>query len=385
ESPGEAQASRSDHHRRAYGARLRGAAWTWLPTLSMMLASLVSYIDRNALAVLAPSILRDTGLSAQEYGLMVSAFSIAYVAGNLFWGRLLDRSGVLWVMAAAVALWSAASAAHALASGLLGFAAARALLGFAEGAALPGAVRTVVQTLPPSSRSRGIGLAWSGATLGALAAPLLVTPIALTWGWRAAFRATGGVGVLWLLAWLLQRRRAVHAAATGPRPSGRRPPLDRWALVEPRLHLRDGWAAGGLCRVRGASVPGATARHVAGRVGPGLVGAAAGRGTGALLLGLGGGPPHRPLRLAGGPSWPVRRAGGAHPAAGVRWPARLPSHGARGLVFRHVHRRRVLRRRPGLRDECLPHGQIGPSRRSRRPVVVAAHRGHDAVVRASVR
>ena len=208
ESPGEAQASRSDHHRRAYGARFRGAAWTWLPTLSMMLATLVSYIDRNTLALLAPSILRDTGLSAQEYGLIVSAFSIAYVAGNLFWGRLLDRSGVLWVMAAAVALWSAASAAHAWASGLLGFAAARALLGFAEGASFPGALRTVVQTLPPSSRSRGMGVAYSGGSLGALATPLLVTPIALTWGWRAAFWVTGGIGVLWLLAWLLPRRRA---------------------------------------------------------------------------------------------------------------------------------------------------------------------------------
>ena len=83
--PGEALAPRSDHRRRAYGARFRGAAWLWLPTLSMMLATLVSYIDRNTLALLAPSILRDTGLSGQEYGLIVSALSIAYVAGNLFW------------------------------------------------------------------------------------------------------------------------------------------------------------------------------------------------------------------------------------------------------------------------------------------------------------
>ena len=63
-SPGEAQAPRSDHHRLAYGARLHSTTWTWLPTLSMMLATLVSFIDRNTLALLAPSILRDTGLSA---------------------------------------------------------------------------------------------------------------------------------------------------------------------------------------------------------------------------------------------------------------------------------------------------------------------------------
>jgi ACS family hexuronate transporter-like MFS transporter len=82
------------------------------------------------------------------------------------------------------------------------------VLGFAEGATFPGALRTVVQTLPPSSRSRGIGVAYSGGSLGALATPLLVTPIALAWGWRVAFWATGGVGVVWLIAWLFQRRRA---------------------------------------------------------------------------------------------------------------------------------------------------------------------------------
>jgi ACS family hexuronate transporter-like MFS transporter len=128
----------------------------------MMLATLISYADRNTLALLAPTILRETELSAQRYGLIVSAFSIAYVFGNLIWGAVLDRVGVFWSMAGAVALWSAASASHAFASEFLGFAAARCLLGFAEGATFPGAVRTVVQTLPVTSRSRGIAVAYSG-------------------------------------------------------------------------------------------------------------------------------------------------------------------------------------------------------------------------------
>jgi ACS family hexuronate transporter-like MFS transporter len=115
----------------------------------MLLATWISYADRNALALLAPTILRETRLSAREYGLIVSAFSIAYVIGNLVWGMVLDRAGVFWAMAVAVALWSAASASYAFASGFLGFAAARCLLGFAEGATFPGAVRTVVHTLPP--------------------------------------------------------------------------------------------------------------------------------------------------------------------------------------------------------------------------------------------
>jgi MFS transporter, ACS family, hexuronate transporter len=213
---------------------MRGAVWLWLPTLSLMLATLISYVDRNTLALLAPTILRETGLSAQEYGLIVSVFSIAYVIGNLIWGQVLDRVAVFWAMAGAVALWSAASAAHAFASGFLGFAAARCLLGFAEGATFPGAVRTVVQTLPASSRSRGVAVAYSGGSLGALLTPLLVTPIAAYWGWRAAFWATGAVGAVWLLAWLPQRRRPDLAAPPRP-PTGTDRPERGIRWTDPRL------------------------------------------------------------------------------------------------------------------------------------------------------
>jgi ACS family hexuronate transporter-like MFS transporter len=204
---------------RLAGTPFRAAVGRWLPALLMMLATLISYADRNTLALLAPTILRETQLSAQEYGLIISAFSVAYVIGNLVWGMVLDRAGVFWAMAGAVALWSAASASHAFASGFCGFAAARCLLGFAEGATFPGAVRTVVQTLPASSRSRGLAAAYSGGSLGALATPLLVTPVAVSWGWRAAFWATGLVGAVWLLAWLPQRRRPDLSAPAAPRPN----------------------------------------------------------------------------------------------------------------------------------------------------------------------
>jgi ACS family hexuronate transporter-like MFS transporter len=167
------------------------------------------------------------------------------VIGNLVWGPVLDRLAVFWAMAGAVALWSAASAVHAFASGFLGFAAARCLLGFAEGVTFPGAVRTVVQTLPASSRSRGIAVAYSGGSLGALLTPLLVTPIAAYWGWRAAFWATGAIGAVWLLAWLLQRRRPDLAAPPRPQTGADRPERGlRW--TDPRL-----WSFLSICAAGG--------------------------------------------------------------------------------------------------------------------------------------
>ena len=105
----------------------------WVPAGSMLLVSLISYIDRNTLALLAPTILADCGLSGEQYGFIISAFSLAYMAGNPLWGRWLDKWGVRNGMLVAVAFWTAASASHAWVTGIVGFAVARAALGFGEG------------------------------------------------------------------------------------------------------------------------------------------------------------------------------------------------------------------------------------------------------------
>jgi ACS family hexuronate transporter-like MFS transporter len=76
--------------------------------------------------------------------------------------------------------------AHAFAGGFWSFGAARAALGLGEGATFPGGLRTVVQTLPPSQRGRGLAVAYSGGSLGMLVTPLIITPVFLWWGWRGA-------------------------------------------------------------------------------------------------------------------------------------------------------------------------------------------------------
>lgn len=171
-----------------------------------MLVSLISYIDRNTLALLAPTILRETGLSGEQYGFIISAFSIAYMVGNPVWGMLLDRFGLRLGMMSAVGFWSFASVAHAFAGGFFSFGAARALLGFGEGATFPAGLRTAVQTLPADQRSRGIAISYSGGSLGAIVTPLIVTPIAAWFGWRGAFWFTGLIGLLWLAIWAVLAR-----------------------------------------------------------------------------------------------------------------------------------------------------------------------------------
>src|ERR1051325_11116075 len=98
----------------------------WVPAGTMLLVSLISYIDRTTLALLAPTILKELHLSGEQYGFIISAFSIAYMISNPLWGWILDRAGLRRGMTAAVACWTAASVAHVFAAGFWAFGTARA-------------------------------------------------------------------------------------------------------------------------------------------------------------------------------------------------------------------------------------------------------------------
>lgn len=173
----------------------------------MMLVSLISYIDRNTLALLAPTMLGELHLTGEQYGYVVSGFSIAYTVANLIWGRWIDRFGLPIAMTAAVGFWSLASASHALTAGFVTLFAARTALGFGEGATFPGGLRTVVQTLPPHQRARGVAVSFSGGALGALITPLIMTPVFHSFGWRGAFWFTGIIGLCWITMWQVLCRR----------------------------------------------------------------------------------------------------------------------------------------------------------------------------------
>jgi ACS family hexuronate transporter-like MFS transporter len=173
----------------------------WIPCFGMALCSWLAFVDRQVLAILSPTILQDTGLTPQDFANAFSFFFIAYMIANPIWGSVLDFIGLKVGMLLAVAVWSGASMSHAFMASFGGFALARAVLGLGEGATFPGGLRTAVESLPVNLRARGIATSFSGGTIGAIVTPLMVGPIALRFGWRAAFLFTGALGVAWLLLW----------------------------------------------------------------------------------------------------------------------------------------------------------------------------------------
>ena len=181
---------------------MRRIGYRWTIVALLFMATTINYVDRQVLGILAPTLGRELHWSETAYGDVVSWFSLAYALGFLAAGRLLDRIGVKRGLGGAVVAWSLAAMAHALARSATGFSLARAALGVSESAIFPGAIKSVAEWFPRRQRALAAGLFNAGTNTGAIAAPLIVIPLAQRWGWQSAFVVTGALGLVWLALWV---------------------------------------------------------------------------------------------------------------------------------------------------------------------------------------
>jgi predicted MFS family arabinose efflux permease len=191
----------------------RAGAWALALTATLTMA--VSYVDRQTLAAIAPSVQKGLGFEGNDayYGYLGSAFAIAYLVGAPLAGRIVDRIGARRGLLGAVLLWSAVAALHAVVPGFGALLTMRVLLGLAEAPSFPAAAQTIQRALPPADRARGFGVLFTGSSIGAAVAPPLATWIADRYGWRAAFLGTAAGGLVWVPLWLSLAYRAPARAA----------------------------------------------------------------------------------------------------------------------------------------------------------------------------
>jgi ACS family hexuronate transporter-like MFS transporter len=175
----------------------------WSICALLFFATTINYIDRQVLSILAPKLQQIFEWTEKDYGYIVMSFQIAYAIGLLFTGRILDRFGVRIGYAVAMVVWSLSAAGTAFARSIFGFAAARFSLALGESANFPAAIKTVAEWFPKKERAFATGLFNSGSTVGAIAAPLLIPFLALRFGWQMAFIATGLLGFVWLILWVI--------------------------------------------------------------------------------------------------------------------------------------------------------------------------------------
>jgi len=173
----------------------------WWVLSIFVLSSTINYLDRQSLATLAPPVRAEFHLTYEQYGLILTAFSITYAACAPFAGLLLDTMGLNRTIMFAVAVWSIAGIATGFTAGLTGLIVCRAVLGVAEAAGIPAAGKAIHQYLPPPDRALGNAVNQIGVSLGLILAPPVAAWIAIEQGWRAAFIVTGLLGLIWIPIW----------------------------------------------------------------------------------------------------------------------------------------------------------------------------------------
>ena len=176
----------------------------WVVVVLLFFATTVNYFDRFLMGILAPMLETEIGWTEQQYGYIIASFQLAYAAGTLLMGYVIDRLGTRWGFTIAVTLWSIASMAHAAARSWVGFAFARVGLGLSEAGNFPAAIKTVAEWFPKKERAFATGLFNGGSNVGAILAPLTIPFIIAQFGsWRWVFILSGFLGFFWLIFWLI--------------------------------------------------------------------------------------------------------------------------------------------------------------------------------------
>ena len=184
------------------GFKIGGLRWVIIALV--FFATLINYIDRLTISVLAPLIVQDLGLTNTEYGGIATWFLVAYTLSQGLSGKLYDRVGIKRGFTVSIIVWSVAAMGHAFAGGLRSLSAMRFILGLGEAGNWPGAAKTVAEWFPARQRAFAMAIFNSGAAIGSIVAPPVIVGLTTYFGhWQPTFLVTGTLGFAWLLLWWL--------------------------------------------------------------------------------------------------------------------------------------------------------------------------------------
>jgi ACS family hexuronate transporter-like MFS transporter len=208
------------------------------------LSTILNLINRNTLAILAPTLETKLGVTQADYGHIIMAFQLSYTVMYVVGGRFVDLVGEKLGMAASIAWWSVATMLHAAARGVFSLGVFRFILGIGEPVNYPAGLRATARWF--SKEERGLPIAvWSaGSSVGSLLSVPMISFLALYFGWRTAFVVPGLLALVWVAVWIKAYRlpsipvEGPGSGAAAPAPEPMRDLLrDRrvWAIVLARF------------------------------------------------------------------------------------------------------------------------------------------------------
>jgi len=187
--------------------KLKGLRW-WVVGL-IAIATVINYIDRQALGVLWPDIAadlypnEDSDGRKEIYSWITGSFIFFYAIGQALFGKIFDWIGTRLGFAISIGVWSIATALHAFASGAWSFAIFRSILGLAEAGNWPGAAKGNAEWFPTQERAFAQGLFNSGAAIGGIIAIPAIGLMTIFFSWKIIFIVIGLIGLLWLIPWFI--------------------------------------------------------------------------------------------------------------------------------------------------------------------------------------
>lgn len=218
----------------------------WIVCALLFTAVVLSYTDRLVLPTLKPDLQARYGWSETGYADLAIWFQGAYGIAYVLFGRFVDRFGARTGYTVAVTLWTIGHVLHVAFTSTAGMVIARVPLAIGEAGTFPSALAAANEWFPKRERALAIGIFNAGSNIGAIVTPLVVPVIAVTFGWRMAFVATGMLTIPWLAAWLLfYRTPARHPALTAEERAWiESEPLETQRPIPWRtlLRLRQTWA-----------------------------------------------------------------------------------------------------------------------------------------------
>jgi ACS family hexuronate transporter-like MFS transporter len=220
-------------------------ALRWTILAMLFVATVLNYVDRQTLSILAPSVQRDLGIDDAGYARIVQYFLIAYTLTYIVAGWVTDKLGARLTLALFLGWWSFANMATGWvrSAGQLGFA--RTMLGLGEPGVYTAGPKAIAEHFPPAERGFAFGVYTAGAMVGATISPPLIAWLAISYGWRMAFVATGAVGFVWVAAWLLVYRTPPGGTIARTREPIRWGPILRdpsvWGLAASRMVADPVW------------------------------------------------------------------------------------------------------------------------------------------------
>lgn len=195
----------------------------WLILTLLFILTVIMFVARQALSVMAPVLRSIFHLSNEQYGRIVSALGLGMMSGEFPMGMLMDWLGSRLGLSVAVCWWSAATGSLALAGSGVQLGLSQLWKGTGECGAYSGGIKTITRLFGKKDRTLAIGIFNGGSVIGATLAPPVIVYLLQHYGFRIAFLVPTVAGFLWIpLWWFLYRREPkTTAEAAAPRVSMR--------------------------------------------------------------------------------------------------------------------------------------------------------------------